>query len=115
MHWMTEVLRYALGKDFSQLSSEGLLEVLHGFARAKVADAYDASGAFTATGFSIPRIVLPFLDYLLADGKGPARLPVHVPQLRGALLSAAPGRRSGAPTVRWATQATASCSATSPS
>ena len=70
MHWMTEVLRYALGKDFSQLSSEGLLEVLHGLARAKVADAYDASGAFTATGFGIPRIVFTYLDYLLADRKG---------------------------------------------
>jgi hypothetical protein len=70
MHWMTEVLRYALGKDSSQLSAEGLLAVLQGLARAKVADVYDASGAFTATGFGIPRIVFTYLDYLLADRAG---------------------------------------------
>lgn len=70
MHWMTAVLRYAFDTDSSQLSAEGLLAVLQRLARAKVADAYDTSGTFTASGFGIPRIVFTYLDYLLADQAG---------------------------------------------
>ena len=67
---MTAVLRYALDTDSSQLSAEGLLAVLQRLARGKVADAYDTSGTFTASGFGIPRIVFTYLDYLIADRQG---------------------------------------------
>jgi hypothetical protein len=70
MHWITAVLRYAFDTDSSQLSAEGLLAVLQRLARAKVADAYDTSGTFVASGFGIPRIVFTYLDYLFADKVG---------------------------------------------
>jgi hypothetical protein len=70
MHWITAVLRYAFDTGSSQLSAEGLLAVLQRLVRAKVADVYDTSGTFAASGFDIPRIVFTYLDYLLADRAG---------------------------------------------
>ena len=67
MHWMTALLRAVFHWEQKYFDAEAVLGVLQGFARARVGEAFDASGNLRFTGFDIPRIVFMYTDYLLAD------------------------------------------------
>lgn len=70
MHWMTALLRDVVDTPVATVDADHVLEVLRTVARAKVAEAFPDGHEFAPTGFSIPRIVFTYVDYLLADKAG---------------------------------------------
>ncbi|MBP1325841.1 hypothetical protein JOF28_001073 [Leucobacter exalbidus] len=71
MHWITLVLDFVLQQpDPTNVAERDLLEILLTHTRSRVHDAYFAD--VPPVGFSIPRIVFTYLDFLLLRGN-------HVP------------------------------------
>ena len=63
MHWITKLLKLLAKSEPDRVSGPELAEVLRGYARGKVKDAFFIDEE--PSGFGISRIVFTYLDYLL--------------------------------------------------
>jgi len=65
MHWITKVLRWLSDKAPQDVKHADLANLLRGYARSKVKEAFPFEEDQQPQGFSISRIVFSYLDYLL--------------------------------------------------